>query len=157
MQGQDFENIGDETLFWYAPWPEQKSDGIRTAVWRRDRLGYFQAYSHGPLTDSEEEGPHIVSAPIDLEDQSALLSLNINQPHEYCGVSVEILDGRFAPVEGYTHADCQPPSESGFKQVVKWADKTSIEGVSGRIRIRVDFTGIRFEDVHLYAVYLDLT
>ena len=155
MQGQGFENIGDETLFWYAPWPEQKSDGVRVAVWPRDRLGYFQAYSHGPLAGDGEEGPHIVSAPIDLEGQSARLSLNIDRPNEHCGVSVEILDERFISIEGYTHADCQSPTESGFNQVVRWGDKETIANVNGRIRIRINFTGIRFEDVHLYAAYLE--
>ena len=43
MQGQGFENVGDETLFWYAPWPEQLSNGVRIATWKRDRLGYFKA------------------------------------------------------------------------------------------------------------------
>ena len=37
MQGQGFENVGDETLFWYAQWSEQKSDGMRLAVWPRAR------------------------------------------------------------------------------------------------------------------------
>lgn len=37
IQGQGFENVGEETLFWYAPWPEQASDGVRVAVWQRDR------------------------------------------------------------------------------------------------------------------------
>ncbi|MEL7186794.1 MAG: hypothetical protein AAFN50_10255, partial [Pseudomonadota bacterium] len=36
MQGQGFENLGDETLFWYAPWPEEASDGVRVASWQRD-------------------------------------------------------------------------------------------------------------------------
>ena len=47
IQGQGFENMGEETLFWYAPWPEQRSDGVRVAVWPRDRLGYFQPYMGG--------------------------------------------------------------------------------------------------------------
>ncbi len=29
IQGQGFENIGDESLFWYAPWPEPVSNGVR--------------------------------------------------------------------------------------------------------------------------------
>ena len=53
MQGQGFGNIDEETLFWNSPWPEQKSDGVRVAVWPRDRLGYLQAYSREPLTKGE--------------------------------------------------------------------------------------------------------
>lgn len=39
MQGQGFENIGGEMLFWYAPWGG--CNGIRVASWPQDRLGYF--------------------------------------------------------------------------------------------------------------------
>ena len=41
-QGQAFENIGDETLFWYSPW---YGGFINVARWRRDRLGYFEVVS----------------------------------------------------------------------------------------------------------------
>ena len=47
IQGQGFENVGDETLFWYAPWPEEASDGVRVTSWPRDRLGYFSPYEGG--------------------------------------------------------------------------------------------------------------
>ena len=50
MQGQGFENVGDESLFWYTPWPEHVSDGIRVATWIRDRLGYFAPFAMLPLS-----------------------------------------------------------------------------------------------------------
>ena len=28
--------MGDETLFWYAPWPEPGSDSVRLARWFRE-------------------------------------------------------------------------------------------------------------------------
>ena len=43
VQGQGFENVGEETLFWYASWPEHFGDGVRVASWERDRLGYLRA------------------------------------------------------------------------------------------------------------------
>lgn len=155
IQGQGFENIGDETLFWYAPWPEQKSDGLRIASWERDRLGYFQAYLGGPFAKPGEDDPHIVSAPIDLEGGAARLSLNVDRLNAYGGVSVAILDERLNPLAGYTHADCNPPTESGYNQLVTWTANDAVSSPTGRIRIRIDFTGIRFEDVRLYAIYLN--
>jgi len=154
MQGQGFENIGDETLFWYAPWPEQKSDGVRVAVWPRDRLGYFQAYSHGPLHPDDTEPPHVISAPIDLEGQTARLCLNLDKPHEHCGISAEILDERFTPIQGHTRTDCLPMTKAGLSEPVSWKSTDIISHKGGRIRIRINFTGVRFEDLHLYAVYL---
>ena len=58
IQGQGFENIGDETLSWYVPWPVHDSDGVRVASWMRDRLGYFQSFL-GP-----EQNSHFISPPL---------------------------------------------------------------------------------------------
>ena len=154
-QGQGFENIGDKTLFWYAPWLEQKRDGARIASWERDRLGYFQAYLGGPFAKTGEDDPHIISAPIDLEGKVARLFLNIDRVNEYSNVSVEILDERLNPLPGYSRGLCNTPAEDGFKQLVTWGGKDAISSGEGRIRVRVDFTGIRFEDVRLYAIYLN--
>ena len=69
MQGQGFENIGDKTLFWYGPWPEQKSSGVRVASWKRDQLSYFQVLvigDHSPRKGRSEKS-YVTSAPINLE------------------------------------------------------------------------------------------
>jgi len=84
IQGQGFENIGDETLFWYAPWPEHDSDGVRVASWMRDRLGYFQSFL-GP-----EQNSHFISAPIDLEDKPARIYMNIDGLSEYSQIVLRV-------------------------------------------------------------------
>ncbi len=154
IQGQGFENVGAETLFWYGPWPEQKSDGVRIASWERDRLGCFQAYLGGPLASESEREPHIISAPIDLEAKPARLSLNIDRLSEYSGVSVEILDERLNSLPGYSRENCDLLRENGYNQLITWGGRDVIAHQAGRIRIRIDFTGIRPEDIHLYAIYL---
>lgn len=153
MQGQGFENIGDETLFWYAPWPEQKSDGIRIATWPRDRLGCFNAYNHGPLIEGNADSSHIISAPIDLEGKSARLALNVDLPNEHCGIIVSILDEGFKPLSDYRQSDNQE-IKGGFDEIVRWGDLELVRNVDGPIRIRIDFTGVRFEDASLFAAYL---
>ena len=155
IQGQGFENIGAETLFWYGPWPEQKSDGVRVASWRRDRLGYFQAYMGGPLASEAEREPHIISAPIDLEGKAAQLRLNVDGIHDYSGLSVEILDERLKPLPAYSRENCDLLSQNGYNQLVTWGGRETISNPSGRIRLRIDFTGVRPEDVSLYAIYLN--
>ena len=59
IQGQGFEQVGEETLYWYAPWPEQSSDGVRVASWPRDRLGYLQPFPAGRMRP--EQGAHVES------------------------------------------------------------------------------------------------
>ncbi len=38
-QGQGWENVGDQTLYWYSVWSQGR---IRLATWLRDRFGYFE-------------------------------------------------------------------------------------------------------------------
>jgi hypothetical protein len=152
IQGQGFENVGDQTLFWYAPWPEQDSNGVRVATWARDRLGYFHTFRGSRMRSIHEA--HFVSAPIDLEGKAARLLLNVDGITEQSGVSVEILDEKFNNVPGYNAESCLRLTESGLEQAVCWREQESISHIASPIRVRVNFTGLRPEDVRLYALYL---
>ncbi len=151
MQGQGFENVGDETLFWYAPWPEQLSNGVRIAAWQRDRLGYLQAAN---MTRKSAQPRHVISAPIDLEGQSCTVSLNVDGLSEYSQITVDILNEHFQLLEGYSTEDCLPLS-SGFHQTVRWKHGEQIKHQADPIRIRLNYTGIRPEDPKLYAIYVE--
>lgn len=152
IQGQGFENVGDQSLFWYAPWPEQDSDGVRVATWARDRLGYFSPFKGGRMRSIQEA--HFVSAPIDLENHAAELLLNLDGLSEHSGISVEVLDERFNVLAGYGAAQCLAPTTGGFDQSVYWQNSATIQHSAGPIRLRVNFTGLRPEDVRLFALYL---
>ena len=152
VQGQGFENIGDETLFWYAPWPEQLSDGVRVASWPRDRLGYLQPFDRRQLRIPN--GCHVISAPIDLGGRPARVALNVAGLSQLAQVTVGVLDERFRPLDGYSHRDCRP-LESGLKQPVTWRRRAVVEGTGGPIRLRVNYAGIRPEDPQLYAIYVE--
>ena len=155
IQGQGFENVGDETLFWYAPWPEEASDGVRVTSWPRDRLGYFSPYDAGIWAYSIETDPHFVSAPIDLAGSAARLTVNVEGINEHSSITVEIQDRAFRPVAGYERDASQGLAGPGLAQPITWQGHEVIDGVTGPIRVRVDFGGVRPEDVRLYAVYLD--
>ncbi|HEY4201601.1 MAG TPA: hypothetical protein VGM83_13690 [Devosiaceae bacterium] len=146
MQGQGFENIGEETLFWYAPWPERESDGIRVARWKRDRLGALRPYS-GPQMDA-----FTVSQPIDLEGRPARLSLNVDGVGEHSQIVASVMTEDLQPIPGFGAEDFVPITASGFDQAARWRGGATIPG--GRVRVRIDFKGVRPEDLKLYAAYL---
>lgn len=64
-------------------------------------------------------------------------------------------DHAFRPVPGCDRDTRQGPAGSGLAQPIAWQGHDVIDGVTGPIRVRVDFGGVRPEDVRLYAVYLD--
>ena len=90
--------------------------------------------------------------------------MNVGGLSEYAQISVEVLTERFRyafgystqgfeKLPGYTSEECIEPRKSGFRQLVKWQENEIVENVDGPIRIRVNFGGIRPEDVRIYAVY----
>jgi hypothetical protein len=151
IQGQGFENVGDETLFWYAPWPEQDSDGVRVARWGRDRLGYFQS-ARGRRTTAGYTS-HVVSAPIELEGRHVRLFINA-ETTEYSQLRVSLLDKQFNPLPDYSGDATVAVSQSGFKLPVTWQGGDVVRGIDQPIRVRLDFEGIRAEDARIYALYL---
>lgn len=152
VQGQGFENVGGETLFWYAPWPEQLSDGVRAASWPRDRLGYLQPFDRREL--QRPNGCHVISAPIDLGGRPAQVAVNAAGLSQHAQMTVEVLDERFRPLAGYSHRDCRP-LQAGLRQPVTWRGRAVVDGSGGPIRLRVNYAGVRPEDPQLYAIYLD--
>jgi hypothetical protein len=146
MQGQGFANIGDETLFWYSVWVVP-SAGVRLARWERDRLGYLQPFA-GP-----GESPHVISAPVATNGTPVTISLNIAGLNDLSRAKVSVFDERFQPLPGCSAADCTGPVRPGLRQTVQWGSREKITS-SEPIRVRIDFAGVRPEDVKLYAIYV---
>ncbi len=86
---------------------------------------------------------------------AARLTVNVDGINEHSDISVEIQDRAFRPVVGYGGGASKAPDGPGLAQAITWQGHDLIDGVTGPIRVRVDFRGVRPEDVRLYAVYLD--
>ena len=154
IQGQGFENIGDETFFWYAQWPEHQSNGVRLARWERDRLGFLNPV-HAPHAKRKADPPHAVSSTVHLEGETVRLWVNADGLNENCRLRVGILDEAFQPLADYSGDQCVEIAESGLRLPVAWKTREAVDGENGNIRVRIDFTGLRFEDARLFAIYLE--
>ncbi len=174
-QGQGFENVGDETFIYYAPWRDNcHGSFVCVARWPRDRLGYAQVVpdpSPDLLTPDDthsmfwarhidvpidQTDPHMVSCPIQLENPDCHLFVNADGLSEQAELLVEILDQQFRPVPGYAGSDSIPLTESGLRQMVTWRSGPRLAGLDQPIRIKVTWTGSR-QDANLFAVYLSET
>lgn len=140
MQGQGFENVGDETLVWYSPWPETDADAILLASWPRDRLGWLQPFT-------ADFSATVISEPLDLAAHA--LAFNIELLSDYAWIDVELLGEDFRPLAGFSGADAVVLSESGFDVPVAWL---SHPAGAERVRLQITFRGVRPEDARLYAV-----
>lgn len=144
VQGQGFENIGEQTLVWYGSWREGE---VRVARWALDRLGYYAPYCRAVE-------PHFISSPLRTDSSGTHLFVNADGLSQYSYLRVEICDQQFRGLAGYSGNDSVPIKESGFRQTVTWRDKKMLEKFDQPIRIRVSYEGLRAEDARVYAVYV---
>jgi len=150
-QSQAFENIGDKTYHYYGIWTNANRidgpTGVRVASWPRDRLGYFSCTAKAK--DACMISDLIKPAP------NARVYLNVEGLGQYSKVSVEILDEQARPLPGYTEADFIPITKSNeLRLPVAWREHETIGPFDKPVRVRVNWDGIRPEDVRLYAVYI---
>eukprot|EP01043_Picozoa_sp_COSAG02_P036493 COSAG02_NODE_2676_length_8272_cov_7.901994_4_plen_291_part_00 len=170
------ENVGQNTLFWYGTWPEVDADGVRCAVWQRDRLGYL-------ATDTKlktpASGATVTSCPIKCNASGTVkISLNVQGTGTDSTAKVDLLNEQFAPLPGYSAENCivtdglrspvlwktSNPDAPGAVSISSSADGDiyashlvvlPTEAASGRIRVRVSIAGQSKANVRLYAIYCD--
>ena len=168
-QGQAFENVGDQTLFWYGPW---YGGTIWVANWVRDRLGYFEVVktpkpdrfaledTHSlvwaeflkmgpPLVD-----PHFVSCPLRVSGPDMRIFLNAGGLSEESHLTVELLDQQFKPLPRYSGDDCIRVTKSGLREPAIWRSRQSLDEFGHPFRIKVRWGGKRLEDAYVYTVYV---
>jgi hypothetical protein len=147
-QGQAFENIGDQTMFWYGIWTETNRDGptgVRVATWKRDRLGYFR-----PAPQIEQ--CHCISKPIDFK-KGAKVFLNVGAVTKDDSITVELLDRTLKPIPGYSGDACVPFEKNDFRAQAKWTDKADID-VERPVRVRINWLGVD-NRAQLFAAYVE--
>ncbi|MBN2455930.1 MAG: hypothetical protein JXB29_05250 [Sedimentisphaerales bacterium] len=152
MQAQGFENIGDKTYVWYSAWDEYgwrdknpKNGGglVRLAVWERDRLGCLSA---------KKDDAHFICQPVLFEPDDRIF-INAGGLSADGYLTVELLDEKFRPIEGYSGSDSAKLMCSGLRQAVQWKGKKPIKAGNRPIRIRVNYKGDKYQQIRVYAVY----
>ena len=155
LQGQGFENIGEQTFVYYGTWdprptggPEVPRGGVGIAVLPRDRFADL-------MVDTSGEGPGDYQLPqvtAELVTQSFPMSkprlfVNADGLGEDAALSVELLDHLERPIQG-----CEARmTQSGFQTPIGW----KLPGkLPERVRLRVVFEGKKRTDIRLSAIYM---
>jgi hypothetical protein len=155
IQGQGFENIGEQTFVYYGAWdprptggPEVSRGGVGIAVLPRDRFGDL-------VFDSSGEGPGDYQLP-QVTAELVTKSVEVKQPRffvnaeglgENAALRVRLLDHLERPVPGGEAR----VTRSGFQTPIVW----KIPGkLPDRVRLYVVFEGAKRADIRLSALYL---
>lgn len=155
LQGQGFENIGEQTFIYYGAWdprvtggPEVKRGGVGIALLPRDRFADLRV-------DTSAEGPGDYQLP-EITAELVTDSITITRPRFYLNVDglspkaqlkVELLDHLESPVSGYS----QHIQQSGYQVPVVWPTQSP---QPERVRLKITFTGQDRAAIRLSAIYV---
>jgi hypothetical protein len=164
LQGQGFENIGDQTFVYYGAWdPRRWEDapprgGVGIATLPRDRFGDLVVEEAGkgpgdyqlPFIRSEFITAAVPSGP----DAGCRFTLNADGLGALAALKIELLGADEQPLPGYSGEDAAVIRQSGFRTPITWRGKTETRGLPARIRLRVTFEGPRKTEIRFSALYI---
>lgn len=164
LQGQGFENVGDETWIYYGAWDPRNwrasppRGGIGIARLPRDRFGdlVVELAGKGP---GNYQLPEIVS-----ELVTAAVALPAAEAHRFyvnadglgpeAALRVELLDALGRPLPEYAGDHAALVRTSGFQTPVAWNGQTSLRDLPERVRLRVRFEGTENPRIRFSALYI---
>jgi hypothetical protein len=167
IQGQGFENAGDQTYVYYGAWDprhweeEPPRGGVGIALLPRDRFGdlVMEEAGQGPgdyrLPEVQCE---FITAAVPIKP-GALQEFYVNADGlgESAGLKVELLDASMKPLEKYSGKNAAVIRQSGFQTPITWGGKVATSGLPERLRVRVTFEGEKRKDIRFSALYVKPT
>jgi hypothetical protein len=162
LQGQGFENIGDQTFIYYGAWDPRTSSaprgGVGIATLPRDRFGDL-------VVEEAGKGPGDYQLPvITSEFVTAAVPTTAAKAHRFyvnadglgpdAVLKIELLDDRERPLPGYSGSDAAVIRESGYQTPITWSGKAEARDLPARIHARVVFEGPHNTHIRFSALYI---
>lgn len=162
LQGQGFENIGDETFIYYGAWDPRHREstpargGVGIAVLPRDRFGDLAVDETGKGPGNyqlPEITSEFVTAAVPVT-KSTRFYVNATGLGPEAALRIELLDTLDRPLPGYSGADAAIVRQSGFQTPIVWHGQAHATGLPETIRLRVLFEGKRNTAIRFSALYV---
>ena len=106
------------------------------------------------LKPFEPREARVISCPIQVTTGEANVYVNASGLNEYSRLRVGLMDEGFRMIPGYSGTDAAVVSEDGLRSPIRWKVDRSLRPSLGRVRLDVQFEGIRPEDCRLHAIYV---
>lgn len=162
IQGQGFENIGEQTFVYYGAWDprhweeEPARGGVGIAMLPRDRFGHLQVEEAGK-GNGDYQLPEITSefitAAVTLPQKTGGLYVNAEGLGNEAWLKFELLDESETPLPAYSGDASAKVAQNGFQTPVTWPAKDTAP-LPDKVRIKVTFEGKRNTDIRFCALYL---
>ena len=162
LQGQGFENIGEQTFVYYGAWDpratggaEVPRGGVGIALLPRDRFADL-------VVDESGRGPGDYQLP-GITSELVTASIPVKKPRFFVnadGLSdeaflrIELLDHLERPVPGCSGDSAAVVSKSGFQTPIEWKNISTNSGLPERVCLHVIFEGKKNKSIRLSAIYI---
>ena len=152
LQGQGFENVGDQTYLWYGAWdlraglPYVPRGGVGLATLDRDRLGSLSA------RDSANPASFVTSA-VEVAQPTGL-AVNADGLSPEARLRIELLDALERPLPGYAGDQAAVVCESGLRTRVSWPGRDHNSNLDAPCKIKIAFEGQARQTIRFYALYV---
>lgn len=166
LQGQGFENVGDQTFIYYGAWDPRAwqsappRGGVGIATLPRDRFGDLRADETTKGAGNyqmPETVCEFLTASIDRPAGKAKthrLHVNVHGLGKMANLRVELLNHDLTPLPGYSGEAAAVVRTSGFQTPLLWKDGKAPADLPQRFRVRVRFEGVSRTDIRFSALYI---
>ncbi|MFK8115574.1 MAG: hypothetical protein AB8B91_25480 [Rubripirellula sp.] len=159
LQGQGFENIGEQTWIYYGAWDPRAWEsspprgGIGLATLPRDRFAdlIVDESTKGPgdyqMTETECQ---FITSSISVDAGKRPSFINAAGLSKDATLKIELLDHLMNPLDGYS----TEIKSGGFQVPVKFGGQTLVTELPERIKVRATFQGKKRTDIRFNAMYI---
>ncbi|QDT95983.1 glycoside hydrolase family protein [Gimesia aquarii] len=164
LQGQGFENVGNQTYIYYGAWdprnwqgsPPRGGVGITTLP--RDRFADLKV-DETTKGNGNYQLPKIksefITAAVNLKGEVAhRFYVNADGLSEAAQLKIELLNDNTIPLAEFSGENAATVNKSGFQTPITWNGKHEINNLPDRIRMKVIFEGNEKTDIRFSALYL---
>ncbi len=164
LQGQGFENVGEQTYIYYGAWDPRNSKasprrgGVGIVTLPRDHFAQL-------VVDLQTQGPRdyqmpktsssFVSAAIDLpKDGAHGFYVNAQGLGDDAWLRLELLNATGVPMPRFSGDNAAIVRENGFQAPVRWPKHEALATLPNRIRVKAYFEGTAKTDIRYHALYI---
>jgi hypothetical protein len=164
LQGQGFENVGEQTFIYYGAWDPRVWEsspprgGVGIATLPRDRFAEL-------IVDSSTAGSgdyqmmktvsSFMTRSLAIDDAAPRrFYINADGLNDSATLKVELLDHKMEPLSDYSGVNAAIVANSGFQTPITWKRLTLVNDLPDRIRVRVTFDGARKSGIRFHALYI---
>jgi len=163
LQGQGFENAGDQSWIYYGSWdPRSWEDspvrgGVGIVTVPRDRFADLVTNEATKGTGDYQMIETVCSfltSSIDIEPGSRKFFINAAGLGEGSKLKLELLDHLMQPLEGFSGDTAAMITVDGFQTPVLFGGNAAVRGLPERVRVKVTFEGEKRTEIRFSAMYL---